>query len=57
MKSCTSGTNFIRLLSYLMKLFLNLKSKIVVKIYVHTSPACYLMPGHAHICYTVPYYV
>ena len=45
MKSCTSGTNFIRLLSYLMKLFLNLKSKIVVKIYVHTSPviSCRIM--------------
>ena len=56
MKSCTSGTNFIRLLSYLIKLFLNLKSKIVVKNYVHTRPVISCRVMHI-ICYTVPYYV
>ena len=49
MKSCISGTNFIRLLSYLMKLFLDLKSKIVVKtmctqgLFSHAGSCTYML--------------
>ena len=55
MKSCISGTNFIRLLSYLMKLFKFEIQNCSQNLCAHKP--CYLMPGHAHICYTVPYYV